>query len=94
MLAGLSVEELKDIVAEHGMDSAKLAMRWKKPAKLIDLIVAKVDARARKGYAFPNDSDRGESGTETARPPTPSAPDGQLLQAAVDGLGTEVDQVP
>jgi hypothetical protein len=51
-LEQLDVEQLKDIVAEHGMDRQKLAMKWKTPARLIDLIVETVSARAKKGDAF------------------------------------------
>jgi hypothetical protein len=45
----LNVEQLKDIVAEHGMDGAKLAMKWKSADRLIELIVASVASRSRKG---------------------------------------------
>lgn len=51
-LASLSVEQLKDVVAQHGMDRTKLAMKWKTPDRLIDLIVEIVEARSRKGDAF------------------------------------------
>ena len=51
-LASLSVEQLKDIVAQHGMDRTKLAMKWKTPDRLIDLIVETVEARSKKGDAF------------------------------------------
>lgn len=51
-LSGLSVEELKDIVAEHGMDPSKLAMKWKKPERLVDLIATTVSSRLHKGDAF------------------------------------------
>lgn len=51
-LATLSVEQLKDVVAEHGMDQAKLAMKWKTPDRLIDHIVGRVRDRAAKGDAF------------------------------------------
>jgi hypothetical protein len=46
------MEELKDIVAEHGMDSRKLAMKWKTPDRLIDLIVETVRERVTKGNVF------------------------------------------
>ena len=46
-LAGLSIEQLKDIVAEHGME--KLAMKWKRRDRLEDLIVTTVQARLTKG---------------------------------------------
>lgn len=51
-LADLTLDQLKDIIAEHGMDPSKLAMRWKKPEKLIDLIALTVRDRAEKGDAF------------------------------------------
>lgn len=51
-LGKLDVEQLKDVVAEHGMDQAKLALKWKTPERLIDLIVTSVSARSRKGDAF------------------------------------------
>lgn len=48
----LSVEELKDIVAEHGMDHDRLALRWRRPERLIELIVSEAKARLAKGDAF------------------------------------------
>jgi hypothetical protein len=48
----LSVEQLKDIVAEHGMDGAKLALKWKSADRLIELIVVSVASRSRKGDVF------------------------------------------
>jgi hypothetical protein len=51
-LEALDVEQLKDIVAQYGMDARRLAMKWKSTDRLIDLIVQIVDQRARKGEAF------------------------------------------
>lgn len=51
-LGRLDLERLKDIVAEHGMDRTKLAMKWRTTDRLIGLIAETVDARARKGDAF------------------------------------------
>jgi len=51
-LAALSLEQLRDIVAEHGMDNDRLAMRWKDPSRVIDRIVERVIARTAKGSAF------------------------------------------
>ena len=51
-LTELSVEELKDVVAEHGMDHTRLAMRWRRPERLIELIVSETKARLTKGDAF------------------------------------------
>ena len=51
-LEELSVERLKDIVAEHGMDPARLAMKWKDRDRLVSHILGFVSARDRKGDAF------------------------------------------
>jgi hypothetical protein len=51
-LGGLDIEELKDIVAEHGMDTNKLAMKWKSRARLEDLIVTSIRDRLEKGDPF------------------------------------------
>lgn len=51
-LAALEIDQLKDIVAEHGMDKARLALKWRTPDRLIDLIVSTVQARLEKGDAF------------------------------------------
>ncbi len=48
----LDIEPLKDIVAEHSMDPAKLAMKWRTTDRLVDLIVTTVRSRASKGDAF------------------------------------------
>lgn len=51
-LAQLNLEELRDIVAEHGLDHDRLAMKWKDAGRVIDRIVDKVTTRAAKGSAF------------------------------------------
>ena len=51
-LENLEIEELKDIVAEQGLDRAKLAMKWKSKERLIELIVTSVKMRSQKGDAF------------------------------------------
>jgi hypothetical protein len=51
-LAELDVEALKDIVAEHGMDPAKLVAKWKTRDRIMDHIVNTVQARSKKGDAF------------------------------------------
>jgi hypothetical protein len=52
MLENLSVEELKDIVSEHALDSSRLALKWKKADRLLELIVTTVRGRLEKGNAF------------------------------------------
>ncbi|MGW8781803.1 hypothetical protein ACWGNM_27600 [Streptomyces sp. NPDC055796] len=51
-LATLDLEQLRDIVAEHGMDHDRLAMKWKDPQRVIERIVERVEARSSKGSAF------------------------------------------
>ena len=54
-LQGFSVDQLKDIVSEHAMDSSKLALKWRSPDRLIELIVTTVRSRIEKGDAFKRD---------------------------------------
>ncbi len=51
-LAELDIEQLKDIVAEYGMDTAKLVMKWKSQERIIDRIVEVSVSRSKKGDAF------------------------------------------
>ncbi len=51
-LGPLTPDQLKDIIAEHGMDTTKLALKWKNRDRLIDLIVGTVRDRLAKGDAF------------------------------------------
>jgi hypothetical protein len=50
--AVLSLDQLRDVVAEHGLDPGKLVMKWKTPQRVIDWIVEKAVARSRHGDAF------------------------------------------
>lgn len=51
-LTNLSLDQLRDIVAEHGMDNDRLAMKWKDPQRVIDRIIERVNSRSEKGSAF------------------------------------------
>ena len=51
-LAPLSLDQLRDIVADYGMDSGKLVMKWKDAERVADRIVELALARAQKGDAF------------------------------------------
>jgi hypothetical protein len=51
-LAPLAIDQLKDVVAEHRMDRSQLAMKWRTPGRLVELIVAQTISRAHKGEAF------------------------------------------
>jgi hypothetical protein len=54
-LSALTLEELKDVVADYGMDPGKLVMKWKDAARIVDRIVELSLARAQKGDAFRSD---------------------------------------
>ena len=51
-LSALSLDQLRDVVAEYGMDQGKLVMKWKDPVRVMDRIVEIALARAQKGHAF------------------------------------------
>jgi hypothetical protein len=51
-LQELNEDQLKDIIAEHSMDTARRAMKWKDVERLATHIVTTVVQRARKGGAF------------------------------------------
>lgn len=51
-LAALTLEQLKDIVADYGMDRDRLVMKWRKPDRVIERIVEVSISRAHKGDAF------------------------------------------
>lgn len=54
-LSALTLEELKDVVADYGMDPGKLVMKWKDADRIVDRIVELSLARAQKGDAFRSD---------------------------------------
>lgn len=56
-LEKLSLEQLRDIVAECGMDPSRLVMKWMDPVRVMDRIVELSIARARKGDAFRKPTD-------------------------------------
>lgn len=51
-LGELSVEQLKDIVAENVMDPDRLVMKWKKRERIVEQIVRMSVQRAAKGDVF------------------------------------------
>lgn len=51
-LEPLTLEQLKDIVADYGMDRERLVMKWRTHERIIDRIVEISMSRARKGDAF------------------------------------------
>lgn len=51
-LSNLTLDQLKDIVADYGMDHGKLVMKWKDSERVTDRIVEISLSRAQKGDAF------------------------------------------
>jgi hypothetical protein len=83
-LSELSLEQLRDVLAQYGMDRSKLAMKWKENDRIADLIVKSVITRATKGDVF-----RGENhnappvGSPLAQEHRPA------LKSNRDSVGTE-----
>jgi hypothetical protein len=59
-LAGLDIEQLRDVVADYGMDPGKLVMKWRDAERVIDRIVEVARGRAQKGSAFRPPADSSE----------------------------------
>jgi hypothetical protein len=57
-LAKLSLDQLRDVVAEYGMDPGKLVLKWKAADRVIDRIVEISMGRAQKGDAFRSDANQ------------------------------------
>jgi hypothetical protein len=51
-LTNLDPEELRDVVAQFGMDPRRLVMKWKDAQRVREHIVATTIQRSRKGDAF------------------------------------------
>lgn len=58
-LEQLNLEQLRDIVADYGMDTGKLVMKWRTTDRIINRIIEVSLLRAEKGDAF-----RERSGSE------------------------------
>src|ERR1700677_1006381 len=51
-LTALDLEQLRDIVAQYGMDHRKLAMKWKNKSRVLDHIIATLLQRLQHGRVF------------------------------------------
>jgi len=51
-LNALTIDQMKDSVSQYAMDPRRLALKWKTPQRLVDLIVSVTEQRASKGDAF------------------------------------------
>lgn len=78
-LEKLSLEQLRDIVAEYGMDPGRLVMKWNATERVIDRIVEMAIARAHKGNAFRKPADEPAPSTTgiDETPPSDTQSDGQ-----------------
>lgn len=59
-LTPLTLDQLRDIVADYGMDTKRLIMKWTKPERVIDKIIEVSVMRAQKGDAFREPGARSE----------------------------------
>jgi hypothetical protein len=51
-LNALTLEQLKDVISEGAIDSSRLALKWQKRERLVNLIVDTVRSRSEKGDVF------------------------------------------
>lgn len=51
-LETLELNTLKKIVRQHGFDPSRLAEKWRKKDRLLNLIIERVSARSDKGRVF------------------------------------------
>jgi hypothetical protein len=72
-LAKLDIEQLRDVVAEYGMDPGKLVMKWRDTERIVNRIVEVARGRAQKGSAFRPPSDDGDHLAEYAGDPAPES---------------------
>jgi len=56
-LSRLDIEKLRDIVADYGMDTGKIVMKWRSTDRIIDRIVEVALLRSQKGSAFRDQSE-------------------------------------
>lgn len=76
-LEKLSLEQLRDIVAEYGMDPGRLVMKWATPERVINRIVEMSVTRAHKGNAFRKPTDEplpSDIGADQVAPPDTQSP--------------------
>ena len=51
-LSKLNIEQLRDVVADYGMDPGKLVIKWRDADRITERIVEVARGRAQKGSAF------------------------------------------
>lgn len=72
-LAKLDIEQLRDVVADYGMDPGKLVMKWRDADRIADRIVEVARGRAQKGSAFLPPSETVEAKTNEPTLPLESS---------------------
>ena len=72
-LAKLDIEQLRDVVADYGMDPGKLVMKWRDAGRIADRIVEIARGRAQKGSAFLPPSETVEARAEEPTLPLESS---------------------
>lgn len=77
----LSLDQLRDIVAEYGMDPGRLVMKWNTPERVIERIMEMSMARAHKGNAFRKPVDAAPASRTDAGPVEPSDAQAAALDA-------------
>jgi len=60
-LGKLSLDQLRDVVAEYGMDTGRVVMKWVAPDRVLDRIVEIAIKRAHKGDAFRKPPEGGQA---------------------------------
>lgn len=65
-LGCLNLEQLRDVVADYGMDPGKLVMKWRDDERVVDRIVEVAVSRAHKGSAFSGAVSDVEAASDTA----------------------------
>ena len=65
-LGSLNLEQLRDVVADYGMDPGKLVMKWRDAERVVDRIVEVAVGRAHKGSAFSGAVSDIEAASDTA----------------------------
>ena len=89
-LAKLDIEQLRDVVADYGMDPGKLVMKWRDADRIVERIVEVARGRAQKGSAFrnPAEHDHAPDATSLTRSERPD-PELPIAPAVEDGSGTK-----
>jgi hypothetical protein len=51
-LEALEIRTLKAVITQHGLDTTRLAQKWRDKDRLVTFIVERISARAEKGDVF------------------------------------------